>query len=250
MITEAEKQEAERLVEAQRRLEEKRRTTSVEIAPDRETVEQQCARLQEKFAAAPIVPEARLDVMAKQALALREAADIPRRHRREIPDGVTPWHEQRVKLVRMLGNGFIVALTGIQGTGKTQLGSALIYAAAQKLIPCRYATAMDFFMAIKRSYDDAAKLTEADIIAKFVKPKLLVVDECDERSQSDWENRLLFHMINQRYNNLVDTVLISRKAESEFLSSFGDSSLSIQSRIQETGGSIVCDWGSFREGKE
>lgn len=244
MITAEDKQAAEQQVleDAQRRLEEKRASTRIEITPLKETVEARLARLGEKMRANPLKPSESLPDTVVQDL--REKAGIPPRHRIEIPDGATGWHEKRAALVSKLGNGFLVALTGVQGTGKTQCGSALIYAATAKRMSCKYAVAMDFFIALKSTFDDGARQSEAQAIASFVKPKLLVLDEMDERSESAWENRLLFHMINARYNNLVDTLLISRKPEAEFLQSLGDS---VTSRIQETGGSIICDWKSFRE---
>lgn len=177
----------------------------------------------------------------RQVAELQSAAGIPSRHNYLITEADTAWNRKRQELVNRLGNGFLVALVGVQGTGKTQMGSALIYAATQKLLTCKYAVAMDFFIDLKASFD--GKVNEAQVIHSYVKPKLLVLDECDERSESAWENRLLFHTLNKRYNAMLDTLLISRRTQEEFLASLGES---IQSRIQEVGGCIVCDWESFR----
>lgn len=236
--------EARLIADAQMRLEAKRAATNVEVAaPVKRTLEQTIERINN-------LPPVHIKPIASKAheavQTLRDRAGIPARNNYEIPDGDGRWHQARAAIVKRLGNGFLMAITGVQGTGKTQLGVSVIQVATNKNLPCKYALAMDFFIALKNTFEDAAKLSESQVIASFVKPKLLVLDEVDERSESAWENRLLFHMINQRYNNLVDTILISRKPESEFLISLGDS---ITSRIQETGGSIVCDWESFREAK-
>lgn len=236
--------EARLIADAQRRLEEKRATTKVDVGPPvKRTLEQTIERLNN-------LPPMHIKPIASKVpetvQVLRDKAGIPPRHRYEIQDGTGRWHETRAAIVKRLGNGFLLAVTGVQGTGKTQLGSAVIYTATSLNLPCKYAVAMDFFIALKSTFEDGARLNEAQVIASFVKPKLLVLDEMDERSESAWENRLLFHMINQRYNNMVDTLLISRQPEQNFLDSLG---ASITSRIQETGGSIVCDWESFREGK-
>ncbi len=235
-------EEAQLLADAQRRLEAKRASTTVEVQPIKRTLEETIERIN-NLPPRHIKPITELARTAVQEL--RTRAGIPPRHQFEIPDGSSLWHEKRATLVAMLGNGFLAAMSGKQGTGKTQMGSALIYTATTKRLTCRYALAMDFFIALKGTFEDGSKLNESQIIASFVKPKLLVLDECDERSESAWENRLLFHMINQRYNNLVDTLLISRQGETEFLQSLRPS---LQSRIQETGGSLVCEWASFREG--
>lgn len=233
------------IADAQRRLEDKRlaNASTAPVGPVKRTLEQTIERINNL---PPLHVKPVASMAGKAVDELRKAAGIPARHAYEIPDGESVWNEKRAELVKRLGNGFLMAVTGVQGTGKTQLGSALIYVATAKNLTCKYAVAMDFFIALKGTFEEGAKQSESQVIASFVKPKLLVLDEMDERSESAWENRLLFHMINARYNNLVDTLLISRKPETEFLRSLGDS---VTSRIQETGGSIVCDWPSYREGK-
>lgn len=171
-------------------------------------------------------------------------AQIPKRHNRDIEATGSKWDEKFSTLKGRLGSGFLHALAGTQGTGKTQMGACLIRAAALKLWSCRFSTAMDFFIELKGTFDDDSKITEAQAIARFTKPKLLVLDEMDERSESAWENRLIFYMVNKRYNEEKDTLLISRRDKDVFLSSLGES---IQSRMQETGSVMVCDWQSFRD---
>lgn len=215
------------------------------VVPE-DDIAKRMAGLQAKFTQAPIVGEkgAAADPRIAQAEKMLDEAGIPPRHKRRIPTENHPWHEALNKLTNRLGSGFLIAASGTQGTGKTQLGSALIFAATDKLIPSRYALAMDFFIALKETFDAGSKRSESSVINEFVKPKLLVLDELDERSESKWENRLLFHMINQRYNNMSDTLLISRRSQTDFLASLDPS---IQSRIQETGVSFHCGWKSFRE---
>lgn len=175
---------------------------------------------------------------------LIDAAGIPLRHQRCPSSSDTPWHLKLDEVTKKLGvGGFLIAINGTQGTGKTQFGSALIVEACRKGRRSKYACAMDFFIALKGSFDDGSKVTEASVLNTFIKPKLLVLDEMDERSESAWENRLLFHMLNQRYNAMLDTLLISRRPKAEFIASLG---ASIQSRIQETGGTITFNWPSFR----
>lgn len=238
--------DAQLLVDAEQRRREKAATTRIEVAPMQKTVEEHCAELHKKISAAPLAPSAKPDPRIAQATKMLSAAGIPDRHRHRIEREEHPWQTTLDKLTSRLGSGFIIAIAGIWGTGKTQLGSALIYAATDKLIPSRFAAAMEFFMSLKETYGDGSKSTESNAIRAFTAPKLLVLDEMDERSQSDWENRLLFHMINQRYNQMTDTLLISRQGKEDFMRSLGGS---IQSRIQETGGCIECTWPSFREAK-
>lgn len=174
---------------------------------------------------------------------LIEAAGIPLRHQQLPGHSDSLWQLKLEETSLRLGSGFLIAITGTQGTGKTQFGAALIVNSCQLGRRAKYACAMDFFIALKGSFDDGSKVTEASVLNTFTKPKLLVLDEMDERSESAWENRLLFHMLNQRYNAMLDTLLVSRRSKLEFVASLG---ASIQSRIQETGGTISFNWPSFR----
>lgn len=174
---------------------------------------------------------------------LINAADIPKRHLKRPCLSGDVWIQKFETLKQLLGTGFICALCGPQGTGKTQMAAETIKANAATLHSSRFASAMDFFIALKQSYDPEEKTSESGILTRFSKPRLLILDEMDERAETDWENRLLFHLINRRYNELKDTVLISRRSRAEFEGSLGKS---IASRIQETGGFIIADWPSYR----
>lgn len=98
-------------------------------------------------------------------------------------------------------------------------------------------------MEIKAAYQSADR-SEKDVLAEFTRPLLLVMDEIGQRSDSDWENRLLFEFLNRRYHSLKDTLLISNQTVDGFTKSLGPSLIS---RMQETGGLIECDWPSYRK---
>ena len=78
---------------------------------------------------------------------------------------------------------------------------------------------------------------------RFIHPQLLVIDEAQERGESDWESRMLTHVVDKRYFLQRDTLLISNLKLDEFKASIGTS---ICSRLIETGGAILADWPSFR----
>lgn len=177
--------------------------------------------------------------------ALRLAWDAPRRHTAQVlhlnpPDG---WSKAMEALRAGLGNGLTSALVGINGPGKTQIGVELMKTVTENERPALYTTAMRFFTGLKETYGDGSKLNESAVIKRFCKPSLLVIDEVQERGQSGWEDRMLAHLVNERYNALSDTLLISNLKRSEFDASLGRS---IVDRLNETGGVIECNWGSFR----
>lgn len=174
--------------------------------------------------------------------AILDAANIPRRQRGTQARQAKGWSDALEKLVQCSTTGFLMALTGIRGNGKTQLAVELIRHNAGQGRRARFCSAMEFFMEIKAGYRNESK-AEKDIIGDFCRPSLLVVDEIGQRSDSEWENRLLYEMVNRRYNDMKDTLLISNQEEAQLKAALGPS---IVSRMNETGGLMPCDWPSFR----
>jgi DNA replication protein DnaC len=98
-------------------------------------------------------------------------------------------------------------------------------------------------MKIKATYRPNSDQSELEVLNSFRRPSLLVLDELGKRGQSDWENTLLCELIDCRYRDMRDTILLSNQNQSGFEASVDDS---IVSRINETGGIVECTWPSFR----
>lgn len=171
-------------------------------------------------------------------------AGCPARHEKAELDRAGAWADTEKKLLDRLGKGFLAALVGSRGNGKTQLGVELIRTNAGRLKRSRFCTAMQFFMEVKSAYNQKSQASESDIIGRFIKPSLLVIDELGKRLESDWENRLLYEVINQRYNSLRDTLIISNQEPKDLEASLGPS---IVSRMIETGGVFECTWSTYRK---
>lgn len=172
-------------------------------------------------------------------------ANIPARHERNkgvVIQRAGGWQTAHDTIVGKLGSGFLYGALGKRGTGKTQIAvnamTASILADRQPL----YVKAMDIFLWIRRTFKNEA-VSELDAIADFLCPRLLVIDEIQERGESEWEDRILVHLIDKRYDALHDTLLIGNLKPEEFEPAMGTS---IMSRLRECGGLIVCDWPSFR----
>lgn len=167
--------------------------------------------------------------------------------KRQLNTAVTmdgEWGKTLNALAPKIGTGFLVVLHGIHGGGKTQLGVELMrYQVEKRLKSARFVTAMEFFMAVKATYKDGAESDETKLVEEYRKPGLLVIDEVEKRGESLWENNLLFHLLNRRYNDVKDTLLISNLPSTELSTHLGPS---LVSRLNETGGMIPCDWPSRR----
>lgn len=155
-----------------------------------------------------------------------------------------PWADRFYQLRDRLGSGFMVVLHGTNGNGKTQTGVELIrHHTLENRKSARFVTAMEIFMAIKSAYREKSERDESQVVADFCKPALLVVDEIEKRGETDWENNLLFHIFNKRYNEMKDTLLLSNLGREEVEAHLGRS---LVSRLNETGGMIHADWPSRR----
>lgn len=171
-------------------------------------------------------------------------ANIPPRHRSTpscelVGDG---WLRLTQRIRAKIGTGFIIALVGRRGTGKTQSAVEIAKDVANVGKRPLYATAMGFFLDIKESFRNTGG-SERSVIEQYCLPSYLILDEMQERGETPWEDRLLTHLIDRRYQHEKDTLLISNQTKESFLLSIGES---VASRILETGGVAVCDWPSYR----
>jgi len=166
---------------------------------------------------------------------------VRQRHQFKPPAGRGAWDRKRLELAGRLNTGFLVALIGLRGCGKSQLAVELVRESCRRGAPAVYTTAMDIFIDIR----DAYKLQESEraVLSRFQRPTLLVIDEAQERGESAWEDRMLTALIDHRYSQMRDTVIISNLTRAAFEASIG---ASIVSRMSETGGIIECNWPSFR----
>jgi DNA replication protein DnaC len=170
-------------------------------------------------------------------------ADFPKKHRTaEIDLPAAPWYANLKKITKMIGTGYIVAICGDRGGGKTQLSYSIAQQTAWKQKTVKYTTAVEFYLEIKESYSKG--ISEKGVLSKYTAPGLLVLDELQERSDSDWADQLLTYILDKRYGAEKDTVLISNLKPDQFMAHVGPS---IADRITETGAIIEADWGSFRK---
>ena len=181
---------------------------------------------------------------AEQAREWIGSSNIPPRHR-NIPTsdlGGSQWIDLFNNISDQIGSGFIFGVVGRRGTGKTQLAVQVLSAAARAGKRPFYCTAMGFFLDIKECFREKGG-SEKEVIERYTRPAILAIDEMQERGETPWEDRLLTHLVDRRYQAQKDTLLISNQTREIFLSSIGES---IASRIVETGGVTSCEWPSYR----
>jgi DNA replication protein DnaC len=185
---------------------------------------------------------------AERAEELLGHSHIPDRHKPLIgkEDSPPEWLAKMEMLRSATATpGSMFCLIGPRGTGKTQLAVTLIRFACKRMYHSYYCKSMDFFLELKNSYRPNSRLSELGVFNKYHKPDFLVIDEIQVRSESAWENQAFTHLIDQRYDAMKTTILIGNLKAENLAASLGES---IYSRLTETGGVVVCDWQSFRQG--
>ena len=140
------------------------------------------------------------------------------------------------------GGGMVFC--GEAGTGKTHLASAII----NRIINDRYVSvfmsALGATRHVKATYAKDSYKSEAEAIKDFLRPDLLVIDEVGVQFGTDAEKIILFEIINQRYQHVKPTILISNLTLIELSEYIGER---VVDRMYEGGGAILSfDWDSHR----
>lgn len=195
----------------------------------------------EKLKASPHGEQVSTD--RERIAALRKHWNAPPRHlflRRALESG--PWTDLHDRAKFRLGTGATLAFIGNRGTGKTQMAVWLMcHQTDNRLKSARYTKALEIFCSIRATYN--GEKSELKAIEEWTRPELLVIDEAQVRGETDFENRILTHILDKRYDSLKDTIIISNLKREDFLTSLGRS---ITSRMTETGGIFEFAWESFR----
>jgi len=169
------------------------------------------------------------------------------------PDPPQVWRKAVLTCRTMLGSGFLVAFNGSRGTGKTRAAVSVMKQACllaarrneQHRRPALYAKTVEFYLSIRAAFGKDDR-TEADTLRPYQEVGLLVLDEIQERGATEWEDRILNYVIDKRYDNGLDTILISNLKPEDFSRNVGPS---ISSRIVEKGELFSFTNPSFRKPK-
>lgn len=144
-----------------------------------------------------------------------------------------------------LRTGSSLILCGNAGTGKTHLACSIaLHVIREHALAAVYMTVGRAFRMVKETYRRDAGKTEEEVLSFFSTPELLVLDEIGVQYGSDTEKNILFEIVNERYEALLPTVLISNLALPALTEYAGER---VIDRMKENGGKLVVfDWKSHR----
>lgn len=194
------------------------------------------------------------------------AAGVPERHRLRLLKFDHPEKERKFARIRELchGTGAVIALCGMRGSGKTTMGCQLMrerveanieydYADPRPkdvpLLPGRYRklTSMgSHFKLMFAGHGGVNQEVLAEQYRALCEHSLLVIDELHDAETIAPAMALLVDLVDRRYSENRDTILITNREAADFEKNFNQS---IVSRAHEAGAIMRCDWGSSRARK-
>lgn len=134
-------------------------------------------------------------------------------------------------------------LIGRVGTGKTHVACAILNALLRPGMKGLFLTIMQAIRRIKETYGKDSEKTEQEALRGLSAPDLLILDEVGVQLGTDTEHRILQEIVNERYNRMKPTILMSNLPIPEFTALVGER---VVDRFREGGQVLVFDWPSLR----
>jgi len=145
----------------------------------------------------------------------------------------------------MLEKGTSVIFCGKTGTGKTHLACAIAnYIIKEKQKTAVFTSVIRAIRQVKDTYSRKNGTTEQEALDWFLDPDLLILDEVGVQFGTDTEKNILFEILNERYQNMRPTILISNLEPKELSEFIGDR---VVDRMKDNQGSLLqFEWESYR----
>ncbi|MFQ3249626.1 MAG: DNA replication protein DnaC [Glaciecola sp.] len=151
--------------------------------------------------------------------------------------------------------GKSLLMLGSLGTGKSHLASAIGYQLAEDGYQPHYTTLQNILESVKATWSSTAtrmvykdchsvevKITSQDVIERYVSYDLLIIDEILSVLNENDRN-LIFNIIDERYQNMKPTIVISNFTEKELAKIISERSVS---RLKQGSGTLIFNWEDYR----
>jgi len=169
------------------------------------------------------------------------------------------WHQVFADAKLQVQKSGIVAFLGSRGPGKTRMAAEIARAGywptdkgewnGNMIVAGKsalYRRAMDVFLELRDCGKKGATRSEKDVLESLSFCGLLVIDEFQERGESEWENRIVCNLLDKRYATQRPTIIIANYTRDQFAKAL---SASVIDRMHEGGKAFIFDWPSFRRVK-
>lgn len=135
-----------------------------------------------------------------------------------------------------LKNGTSMILCGKTGTGKTHLACSIANEIINQGHSAVFMNVIKMMRQVKETWSKGSGKAEQDAINWFLTPDLLILDEVGVQFGSDAEKMILFEVLNERYQNMKPTILISNLLPINLQEFVGER---VMDRMKENGGRIL-----------
>lgn len=144
-------------------------------------------------------------------------------------------------------SGTSLVFCGTTGTGKTHLSAALSFYLIEKFqTKILYTKAFDVLREVKDTYNRKAEKTFSSVQKKHTEVDLLIIDEVGVQFGTDTEKQILFEIVNERYENMKPTILVTNLSLANLKDFAGDR---VIDRMKENGGKVIVFSGESFRGK-
>ena len=109
-------------------------------------------------------------------------------------------------------SGASLVFCGGVGAGKTHLAVGIAHRLMEQGRIAVFTSVINAIRRVKDTYRRDSGQSEAQVVAGFIRPDLLILDEVGVQFGSETEKMILFEIINGRYEQLKPTIVISNLA--------------------------------------
>ena len=144
----------------------------------------------------------------------------------------------------VLQTGRSAIFVGKPGTGKTHLAIGIALSIMQQQRAPLFVTVQRLIRRVKDSWQTKEE-TESEVIDAFASPDLLILDEVGVQFGSEFEKQVLFDVLNERYEKLKPSILLSNIPSEQLADYLGER---VTDRLRENGGALIgFNWDSYRK---
>ena len=163
----------------------------------------------------------------------------------EMRETESDWWGSVQNLKNRIGQPMLVGLLGPRGRGKTAMAAMIAGAVCWKNQSCVYTTSMEMLCDIRDGFGDNDSHAR---IRKYQRPRLLIIDE-HHRSDNvgkmdEWSMRTIERIVDKRYSNNLDTIIVSNATPDQFNDHIGES---IRNRMKEIGCVLIVNGEDYRD---
>lgn len=204
-----------------------------------------------------LIEKRKVDIKKTRIENLLNWAEIPRRFESCSFDNYIPGNktaERNLKICKAYAdkwadrykNGGGVVMVGLPGTGKNHLAVSIMKEVITKHQGYALLTSVNkIIREFRGTWSKDSTESEDDVIKKFSEPHLLVIDEVGVQYGSESEKLIIFEIINNRYEDMLPTILISNETRERLVEILGER---VIDRMKDGGGcELVFDWESYRK---